>query len=101
MCTTVWRIVRDTLADVLWYIDGNHCTLSESGHGVPAMFEAFHKYNQPENRNRKKIDSTKLKATEVLAHSSSLFYLAGSLYMKKQQWKAVHEATLCLADNLR
>ena len=54
VCTTVWRIVHDTLADVLWYIDGNHRTLSESGHGVPAMFETFHKYNQPENRKRKK-----------------------------------------------
>ena len=60
------------LANVLWYIDGNHQTLADCGHGVPALFAAFKKYNQPENRKKKKIDHTKLKASELLAHSSAL-----------------------------
>ena len=29
------------LSDVLWYIDGNHRTLKDHGHCVPALFEAF------------------------------------------------------------
>ena len=35
----------NTMADVLWYIDGNHQTLAERGHGVPALFADFKKYN--------------------------------------------------------
>ncbi len=67
---------------------------------VPAFFEAFAGYNKPENR-KKKIDHAKLKAAELLAHSSALFCLAGSSYMKRQPWTSTREAVLRLADNLR
>lgn len=91
----------NTLADILWYIDGNHQTLADRGHEVCAQFAAFTNYNQPENRKKKKIDHTKLQAAELLAHSSALFCLAGNSYMKRHPWTAVREAVLHLADNLR
>lgn len=87
------------LAGILWYIAGNHQTLVDHGHGLPAQFAAFNKYNQPENW--KKIDHTKLKAAVLLAHSSALFSLAGSSYMKTHQWAPVREVVLRLSDNLR
>ena len=75
--------------------------VSPNKHGVPALFEIFEVYNKPEKSKKKKIDHTKLKATELLAHSSSLFTLAGQSYMNGQKWIPVREAILRLADNLR
>ena len=33
------------LADVMWNIDGNHHTLHDRGHGVPALLGQFKGYN--------------------------------------------------------
>ena len=38
------RLFVNTLADVLWYIDGNNNTLADQGHDVPALFKAFKGY---------------------------------------------------------
>ena len=91
-----------TLVDVLWYVDGNHQTLAIHGHGVPVLLICSLQQEKTcqKTGKKRKIDHTKLKAAELLAHSSNLSYLTRSTYMKKQQWSKVREAVLCLGDNL-
>lgn len=89
------------LSDVLWYIDGNHHTLKDRGHGVPALFEAFQGYNKPEGNKKKRIDSSKLQSSSLLSHSASLFNLSGNSYMKRSQWNSVREAIVRLGEDLR
>ncbi len=89
------------LGEVMWNFDGNHQTLYDRGHGVPALFSQFKGYNLPTKHKKRKIDEGRLKSTELLSHSSSLFVLAGNSYMKFRQWSSVREAILQLAENLR
>ncbi len=89
------------LGEVMWNIDGNHQTLYDRGHGVPALFAQFKGYNLPTKHKKRKIDEGRLKSTELLSHSSSLFVLAGNSYMKFRQWSSVREAILQLAEDLR
>lgn len=91
----------NTLANTLWFVDGNHRTLADRGHGVPPLFESFQGYNKPELNKKRKLDHTKLNAGDLHVYSGSLFTLAGNSYMKRQQWLGVREAVLRLADNLR
>ena len=45
------------------------------------------------------VDS--MKADSLLTHSTALFNLTASSYMKLNRWKSVREMLLRLADNLR
>ena len=96
-----WSYICDTLAEVLWYVDGNFQTLHDRGCGIPEMFSPFQGYNKPELRKKRRRDEGNLKASELAAYSSSLFTLASSSYPITQQWHAVYEAVLRFADNLR
>ena len=49
-----------TLANTLWFIDGNHRTLADRGHGVSPLFESFQGNNKPELKKKRKLDHTKL-----------------------------------------
>ena len=91
----------NTLVDSLWYIDGSHKTLSDRGYPIPAMFDAFEGYNKPEARKKRKRSHENLTASELEVHSSALFSVAGSSYMKHQNWRSVREAVLRLAENFR
>eukprot|EP00117_Sycon_ciliatum_P025894 scpid75942/ scgid21385/ len=90
-----------TLADALWYVDGNHHTLASRGCAVPAMFSHFTGYNKPEDRKKRKRDHTNILRCDLESLSASLFFLAGCSYMKHQSWKSVREAVLKMADNFR
>ena len=91
----------NSLAAVLWDIDGNHRTLADRGHRIPQLFEAFHGYNRPEQSKKKKITSNRLNEASLLVHSSSLFSLSESSYMKSQKWSELRTAILQLGENLR
>ena len=91
----------NTLVESMWYIDGNHKTLSDRGNRIPAMFEALEGYNKPESRKKRKRSHENMKASELEVHSSALFSIAGSCYMKHRNWRSVREAVLRLAENLR
>ena len=85
----------------MWYIDGNKKTLSDCGYPIPAMFETFEGYNRPEARKKRKRSHENLKASELEVHFSALFSIAGSSYIKPQNWRSIREAVLRLAENLR
>ena len=85
----------------MWYIDGNHTTLSARSCPVPDTFSHFQGYNKPEQRKRKKISSENLKEVEVRAHSGNLFELAMHVFIKTDAWRGVYNAILRLATNLR
>ncbi|CAB4041566.1 Hypothetical predicted protein, partial [Paramuricea clavata] len=89
----------NTLADVMWYIDGNHVTLSSCSCAVPDSFAHFQGYNTPEKRKR--IAAENLKQAELLAYSGTLFELAKNSFMKSDAWKCLYNAILRLATNLR
>ncbi|CAB4000679.1 Hypothetical predicted protein [Paramuricea clavata] len=91
----------NTLADVMWYIDGNHVTLSSRSCAVPDSFAHFQGYNTPEKRKRKRIAAENLKQAELLAYSGTLFELAANSFMKSDAWKCLYNAILRLATNLR
>ena len=91
----------NTLADVMWYIDGNHVTLSSRSCAVPDSFAHFQGYNTPEKRKRKRISAENLKQAELLAYSGTLFELATNSFMKSDAWKCLYNAILRLATNLR
>ena len=91
----------NTLADTLWYIDGSHKAFADRSYPIPHMFEEFVGYNRPEMRKKRKRNYTNLKVDELEAHSSSLYTLASSSYLKRQKWQSVYEAVLKLAEGLR
>ena len=91
----------NTLVDSLWYIDDSHKTHSNRGYPFPAMFDAFEGYNKPEARKKRKRSHENLTASELEVHSSALFSVAGSSYMKHQNWRSVREAVLRFAENFR
>ena len=91
----------NTVVEALWYIDGNHKTLSDRGYPVPTMFEAFTGYNRPEARKKRKRTRANLTESDLEIQSSSLYSLAGGSYMKHQNWRSVREAILRLAESLR
>lgn len=91
----------ETLASVLWSIDGHHDTLSDRGCGLPAAFDGFKNYRQPEKSKKRKRDHCNLEYRTITEHSQALFHLAGSSYMKRDEWKVVHESVLQLGDNLK
>lgn len=55
----------NTLRDVLWYLDGNHETLSSRSCHVPAVFSCFVGFNVPEKLKHRKRTIQSL-STEVL-----------------------------------
>lgn len=91
----------NTLAENLWYIDDDHKAFLDRYYPIPPMFEGYSGYNRPEMRKERKRDHTNLKINELKAHSSSLYALAGSSYLKRQSWPSVYEAILKLAESLR
>lgn len=54
------------LAEVMWNIDGNHQTLHDRGHGIPALFGPFKGYNLPEE------EKDRSRQAELLSHYSFL-----------------------------
>ena len=66
----------NSLAVVLWDIDGNHRTLADREHRIPQLLKAFHGYNRPEQSKKKKITSNRLNEASLLVYSSSLFSLS-------------------------
>lgn len=90
-----------TLADALWYIDGNGKTLTDRSLGVPAQLQQFQGYKQPEKHKHRKVVADSMRASELRNHSAALFTLAASAYMKIQRWTSIRETVLHLATNLQ
>lgn len=91
----------NTLANTLGLSMATIVPWLNEGMEVPPLFESFQGYNKPELNKKRKLDHTKLTASDLHVYSGSLFTLAGNSYMKRQQCLGVREAVLRLADNLR
>lgn len=90
-----------SLGDTLWELDGHYNSLKDRGYPIPTLFEHFQGYNKPEISKHRKRTLQNLDCNKLQALSQRLFQLCGSSYLKRQDWKAVHEGVLRLADNLR
>ena len=75
------RLVK-ALCNVLWYIDGQHETLSARSCHVPKIFLPFQSYNKPELLKHRKREHTNLSETELQSLSSDLFVLLLNSYWK-------------------
>ena len=91
----------NTLADALWYVDGNGKTLSQRSLGLPAQLQQFQGYREPEKHKHRHVMADSLRANDLRAQSTALFTLSASSYMKMQRWVTVHESILCFASNLQ
>ena len=100
-CENKGRNFVDTLANVLWELDGHHNTLNDRGCGLPTMLQAFRGYRQPEKAKHRKRESSNLDYQSIQEFSQSLFHLANCSYMKSQAWIGVYNSILRLAENLR
>ena len=89
------------LTDVFWYIDGQHKTLADRSHTVPDIFRQFSDYNLPEVYKHKKKATENMQSSNLKNHSSVLFRICGTAYMKSANWLIVRRNLLQLADNLR
>ncbi|CAB4034119.1 Hypothetical predicted protein, partial [Paramuricea clavata] len=57
----------NTLADVLWAIDGHDKTLQDRGCGIPEMFKHLQGYNKPEiTKHRKRVYNALLRLADNL-----------------------------------
>ena len=97
----VGQMFVNTLGDALWYIDGNAKTLRDRSLGIPTQLEQFQGYKEPEKHKHRITTVDSMKADSLLTHSTALFNLTASSYMKLNRWKSVREMLLRLADNLR
>ena len=79
---TLGKELVTTLTNTFWYIDGYFKTLSDRGHGVPEIFHPFQNFNRPEKHKHRKREGSDLKHKILSDHSSVLFKIAGSSYMK-------------------
>ena len=75
--------------------------MDERGCVLPAAFESFKNYREPERSKKRKREHCNLDYQAIVDHSQQLFNLSGNSYMKRDEWKTVKESILRLADNLR
>ena len=93
------------LTNTFWHIDNHFKTLNDRGHDVQEFFHSLQNFNKPENHKHRKRDAGNLNHTELGNHSSVLFKICASSYMKSSKstlnpWIPVRESFLGLADNL-
>ena len=78
------------LRDCLWYIDGHHDAIAEKAPKLPQLFACFTGYNCPEHRKRVRGN---LSMAQLRTHSGALQKYLQSSWFKKEQVKALKEAT--------
>lgn len=88
------------LRDALWYVDGHHHTLRESGNPVPPNMAKFMGYNKPELSKHRKRKSSNLDVQSLKYHASSLRGFLLSSWMKDDSWKTMREDVMKLSSSL-
>ena len=81
------------LRDCLWYVDGHHDTISEKAPKLPQLFARFMGYNCPEAHKHRKRARGNLSMAQLRTHSLLLQDCLQSSWFKKEQFKALKEAT--------
>ena len=61
-----------TLADAIWYVDGNEKTLADRSLGIPTQLHQFQGYKQPEKHKHKVVADT-MRASELRNHCMVLY----------------------------
>lgn len=88
------------LCNVLWYIDGQHETLSARSCHIPEVFSPFQNYNKPELSKHRKRERVNLSEVELRGLSSDLFVLLLNSYWKRNEWSSFKEHVEALARSL-
>ena len=57
-----------TLADAIWYVDGNEITLADRSLGIPTQLHQFQGYKQPGKYKHKKVVADTMRASELRNH---------------------------------
>ena len=85
----------NTLADALWYIDGNGNTLADQS------LQQFQGYKEPEKHKHKQVMADSLRSKDFRAYLTACFTLSASSFMKMQRWVSVRESVLRFANDLQ
>ena len=88
---TLGNQLLNCLADVMWYVSGNHETLAERGCPIPEPLGHLDNYYNPVQRKRKKVDKDNLKEEILRNHSTALLLLSEKSFFQREMWKAVKE----------
>lgn len=81
----------NVIADLMWYISGNHDTLADRACPVPEALSHMNNYYDPIKRKRKKVDKDNLKEADLRNHSTALLLLCEKSFFQREMWKAVKE----------
>ena len=85
------------VADVLWYIDGQHSKLSERSCEVPVIFSQFTGYKKPErSKHRKRVNSSEV----LTSHAQRLFSNLQKGFWDRSTWKYFKQEVELLSRNL-
>lgn len=92
--------ILQAIRDTLWYIDGSHATLSESGCDVSPLFQNFVGYNRPEQYKHRKRPIDNLSRDSLIMHSQCLFQILQKVFWDRPTWSEFKQAVVMLANSL-
>ena len=90
----------NTLTDVLWYIDGHQEALRARTCHIPAEFEIFVGFNNPEKSKHRKKEYTNLQNRVLKSYSNQLADITLQPWMSSTKWKSVREAVVSLSESI-
>lgn len=90
----------NTLTDVLWYIDGHQEALKACACHIPAEFEIFVGFNNPEKSKHRKREYTNLQNGVLKSYSNQLADVTLQPWMSSTKWRSVREAVVSLSESI-
>ncbi|XP_060582454.1 uncharacterized protein LOC132738865 [Ruditapes philippinarum] len=97
---TLGENLINILSDVMWFLDGNHKTLSDRGCAIPDALQHFSGYYKPASRKRKKVQADYLTEAKLRDHYTALLHVLDCAFMKREMWTSVKEIVTELANSL-
>ena len=89
-----------SLSNIFWYIDGHHDCLKRQGFPVPCIFAQFSGYNRPELSKYRKREFTNLEKSTLRSLSSHLFFCLQDQYWERENWRALKDDMVTLAQSI-
>ena len=89
-----------SLSNIFLYIDGHHDCLKRQAFPVPCIFAQFSGYNRPELSKHRKREFTNLEKSTLRSLSSHLFFCLQDQYWERENWRALKDDMVTLAQSI-
>lgn len=90
----------DTMADILWYLDGHHDTLQSRACPIPADLKEFQGYNKPELTKHRRRSAENMCGGMLNNYSLRLNECLMQPWFSSAVWKPFRECFVKLAESM-